>query len=589
MKLHGIGASPGIAVGRALVIESDDAAIVRVAVEQEMIDREAARLDTAREAARAQLLAVRDRVAKSLGESYAQVFDAQLLILDDKALVQAAIDHLRSERVNAEWSLQSVVAKLLRVFSEMKDPYIRERGGDIEDVHFRLQKLLAGRGERKDLSHLTEDTIIVAHSLSPSEAAALHVPHVVGLAIDVGGRTSHTAILARAAGIPAVLGLHDACARIHSGDLVVVDAEAGTLELAPAPEALAASAQRRAEIVARTDALFAETGLPAVTADGVPIAILANIEFPEELPYALTAGAAGVGLYRSEFLYLTRSPDLPTEDEHFEAYREILAMTGGRETVIRTLDLGGEKYFHAVLDKESANPVLGLRAIRFCLKRTDVFRSQLRGLLRASAGKNLRVMLPLISGVGELRAARTILEGAKAELRAEGVPHDPDLDLGIMIEVPSAAVISDILAKEARFFSIGTNDLIQYALAIDRGNESVAYLYQPLHPAILRMLAQVVNNAAKAGIDVSVCGEMAADPRATPVLVGLGIRKLSMSAGAIPAVRAMVRGISAARAKTLASKLLEMATAEEIDAELRAWLHGLGPSAESGEPARPSA
>ncbi len=322
----------------------------------------------------------------------------------------------------------------------------------------------------------------------------------------------------------------------------------------------------------RGDALLADRDLPSTTEDGVPIALLANIEFPEEIPIAVRNGASGVGLYRSEFLYLTRSPDLPTEEDHLEAYLYLARNVGGGETVVRTLDLGGEKYFHTVLDKEGANPVLGLRAIRFCLKRSDIFRTQLRGILRASVEKNLRVMLPLISGVSELRMAKGILDEVRSELTAQKVPFNPDLDLGIMIEVPSAAVIADILAREVKFFSIGTNDLIQYSLAIDRGNESVSYLYQPLHPAILRMISKVVRSARDAGIDVSICGEMASDPLAVPVLIGLGLRKLSMGSTSIPAVHAMVRRIDLGAAEELAEGLLNMSTAEEVGAALNRWL-----------------
>ncbi len=589
MKIRGIGASPGIAVGKALVIESQDASIFRVPIEPEGVEEEVRRFLAARDAARDQLLAIRTRVAGNLGESYAQIFDAQLLILDDASLTGESINRIRSEMVNAEWALRTVVARFLKFFSEMEDPYIKERGGDIEDVHLRLQTLLAGRRDHHDLSELTEDTVIISHSLSPSDAAGLHHERIVGLAIDVGGRTSHTAILAQALGIPAVVGLHDASARVRSGDIVVVDGEEGAIELSPPPEVIVESARRRAEIVERESALLAAKDLPSVTSDGVAVALLANIEFPDELPQALRYGAAGVGLYRSEFLYLMRSPDLPTEDEHWQAYDQIARATNGAETVIRTLDLGGEKYFHTVLDKEGANPVLGLRAIRFCLKRTDVFRTQLRGLLRASVSRNIRVMLPLISGVAELRAAKRILSEVQQELAADGVPHNPDLDLGIMIEVPSAAVISDILAREVRFFSIGTNDLIQYSLAIDRGNESVAYLYQPLHPAILRMMAQVVHSAARAGIDVSICGEMASDPLAVPILIGLGIRKLSMNAAAIPVVRAMVRRISASAAEQLARRLLDLATPEEIEEELRRWILDRAPDLAHPPEDRPGA
>jgi phosphotransferase system enzyme I (PtsI) len=577
LKLRGIGASPGVAVGKALVLETRETTIYRMPVSLDEVEGEIQRFHQARDAAREQILRVKESVEKNLGESYARIFDAQIQILEDESLSGETAKRIKDEMVNAEWALRSVVRRFLEFFEKMEDPYLKERGGDIEDVHSRVQTLLAGNRDHHDLSELTEDTIIIAHSLAPSDAAMLHQKRVVGMAIDVGGRTSHTAILAQALGVAAVVGLHDATQRIKGGDLLILDGEAGTVEISPLADSLADHDRRRAEIVTRESQLLAQKDLPSTTTDGRPITLLANIEFPEEIATAQRFGASGVGLYRSEFLFLTRSPDLPSEEEHRQLYADLALRMGDGEAVVRTLDLGGEKYFHAVLDKEGSNPVLGLRAIRFCLKRTDIFRTQLRGLLRASVQKNLRVMLPLISGVGELRAAKKILDEVRAELRAEGVPFNEDLELGIMIEVPSAAMVSDLLAREVRFFSIGTNDLIQYALAIDRGNESVAYLYQPLHPAILRLLSRVVASARAGGIDVSLCGEMASDPMVVPVLIGLGIHKLSMNSTAIPAVRSMVRRISATEAEALVERLLAMPTAEEIEKALQDWLVAMAP------------
>jgi phosphotransferase system enzyme I (PtsI) len=572
MRLRGIGASAGLVSGRALVLESRQTTIFRVPIDPSEIEDEVRRFQAARDAAREQIHTIRDMVARNLGDSVAQIFEAQILILDEDSLSGETVRQIREEKVNAEWALRTVVGRVLKFFEQMADPYIKQRGGDIEDVHNRLQTLLAGARTHHDLSELTEDTIIVSHSLSPSDAATLHEEKVVGIATDVGGRTSHTAILAQALGIAAVVGLHDASQKIRTGDLLVLDGEEGTVDLAPDSGILADLDRRRAEILSRETTFLAEKDLPSTTTDGVAITLLANIEFPEEIAAALRYGAAGVGLYRSEFLFLTRSPDLPTEEEHFRLYADMAARLAPAEAVVRTLDLGGEKYFHAVLDKEGSNPVLGLRAIRFCLKRSDIFKTQLRGILRASVNRNLRVMLPLISGVAELRAAKRLMDEVRGELTAEGIPFNPDIDLGIMIEVPSAAMISDVLAKEVRFFSIGTNDLIQYALAIDRGNESVAYLYQPFHPAILRLIQRVVDSAEGAGIDVAICGEMASDPAAAPVLIGLGVRKLSMNSTALPSVRSMVRHIAASDCTALVRKLMGMATAEEIEVSLRRWI-----------------
>jgi len=569
VRIQGIGVSPGLASGKAVVLVSRATTIFRLPILPEDVDAEIHRLDEARVSARRQIAELRERVAKAVGRTYARVFDAHLLMVEDAQLRADAEVIIRTERVNAEWALKTATERLLAAFERINDPYLRERGGDLEDVHSRLQRALAGEKHRHELSELTEDSVIVAHSLSPSDAGLLHQEHIVGFCTDVGTRTSHIAILANALSVPAVVGTHDLSRRVTGGDLLLVDGNTGEVLWRPSAQEREGYQRELIEFERHEQELDAERTLPAITLDGQAITLMANIEFPEELGTALAQGARGIGLYRSEFLYLSRAPALPTEEEHLAVYDELASRCGGDEAIIRTFDLGGDKYFHEVMEGGETNPVMGLRAIRFCLRRTDVFRTQLRAVLRASVHRNLKVMFPLVSGVGELRQARALLEEARRELEKEGFQTNPDFKVGIMVEVPSAALTADRLAQEADFFSIGTNDLLQYSLALDRGNESVSYLYQPLHPALLRLLQAIVAAGRAAGIDVSICGEMAGDPLAVPVLIGLGLHKLSMNASAIAEVRSVVRQVEARRAEKVAAELLDLATAEEVEARVR--------------------
>ncbi|HKB07511.1 MAG TPA: phosphoenolpyruvate--protein phosphotransferase, partial [Candidatus Polarisedimenticolia bacterium] len=435
---------------------------------------------------------------------------------------------------------------------------------------------LGGSKKRHDLAELTDDVIIVGAELSPSDAAGLNREHVIGLAIDGGGPTSHTAIIASALGIPAVAGLRDASALVRSGDLLVLDGGDGVVLHNPSEEETEAWRQRRARQARRELDLAILRDRPATTREGLRVRLMANVELPEELLAARRFGAEGIGLYRSEFLYLKEAPGLPGEEEHYRTYRELAEKTLPDEVVIRTLDLGGEKYFSTILERRESNPVLGLRGIRLCLKHEDLFRAQLRGILRAAAHGKVRMLLPMVSDVGELRRARAILQEVQRDLQARRVPCDPEVPLGVMVEVPAAALIADRLAREVDFFAIGTNDLIQYALAIDRGNESVSYLYQPLHPAILDLVRRIVDAAAHHGLRVSVCGEMAANPAAAVILVGLGISELSMNPAAIPSVKQVIRAMSLADARALVEEALRLDSAEAIGELARraveAWL-----------------
>jgi phosphotransferase system enzyme I (PtsI) len=573
---QGSGVSPGVAVGEVLLKPTQAMPIVPAPVPPERLDEEIARLHAAREQARTELTGLRDRIRDELGEHYAGILEAQLLIVDDPRLVADVTQRIRVGRVTADWALKEVIDGFTRAFDAVDDRYLRERVGDLDDVHRRLQRLLRGSAPQA-VEGGEGPRVIVAHSLGPSDAAALAQGHVIGVATDVGGPTSHTAILAQALGIPAVVGLHDISKTVRSGDPIVVDGDRGRVEVLPSDDQLDGARERQAAWKRREQEMASDRALPTVTRDGVDVILRANIELPREVERATRFGAAGIGLYRSEFLFLSRSPELPTEEDHYRTYRRIGELAAPHPAVVRTLDLGGEKYFHEVLDREEPNPILGLRGIRLCLKRPDIFRPQLRGLLRASAHADIQVMLPLVSSPEELRIVRGMLDEEGADLQAAGFAVGSHLKLGTMIEVPAAAVVADLLAKEADFFSIGTNDLIQYALAVDRGNESVSYLYQPQHPALLRMLRFIVDSARENDIPVSLCGEMAADPAMTGLLLGVGLREFSVQPRAVGSVRKAIREGSVEEGRELVERALDCTTAEEVHALLQAEPLGRDP------------
>jgi phosphoenolpyruvate-protein phosphotransferase (PTS system enzyme I) len=564
---HGIGVSPGIAIGRALVIEARRPRAKRETLDLARLPYEIARLKKALEDSHAQIQEVQGRISKELGLQYGRIFDAHLLILEDRLLVEEAVGFIQTQRVNAEYAVQEVLEPVRQAFSRVEDGYLRERRTDVDDVGDRILRNLLGQRPTIHIEHPGE-TILIAHELSPSDTAQLQPDSILGVATETGGRTSHSAIMARSLEIPAVVGVEHLTAQVNNRDMVIVDGGEGLVIVSPDREILGHYHARKQhlEYVGRT--LHKIGSLPAETQDGYRVRVTANIEFPAELAQALDHGAEGVGLYRSEFLYLNRS-DLPDEEEHFKVYRAVAAQMADRPVIIRTLDFGGDKLTSAIhLDTEE-NPSLGLRAIRLCLHRPDLFRAQLRGILRASAVGPLRIMYPMISGVAEVRAANAIVAEVKEDLSRAGVAFDPAIQVGAMIEIPSAAIIADLLAREVDFFSVGTNDLIQYALAIDRINEQVAYLYEPLHPAVLRMLRTVVSAAHNEGIWVSMCGEMGGDPLYTLLLVGLGFDELSMTPASIPLVKRMIRSITYNQATDLSWRLFRCATAQEVEGVLR--------------------
>jgi phosphotransferase system enzyme I (PtsI) len=562
-KIQGMGVSGGIAIGRAVVIETRMPDVFRIHLAEEKIEPEVTRLHEAAQHAKAELKRTRAKALEAGGQEIAGIFDAHVLLLSDRAFLGRVEERIRTQQINAEWAVHKTAEELDDRFARIDNSYLRSRSEDLSDVSKHLLRSLHGISHH-EISELPENVVIVADDLTPSDAIRLGRERVLGFAVESGGRTSHTTIIARSLNLPLVAGLSGVTSLLSEPSPIVVDGENGMVILHPTPEVLERYRVRQAELQRRDLDLRATRELEARTRDGVEIKLMANIDLPEEIPDISCFGAAGVGLYRSEFLYIDKSPQLPTEEEHLAIYRSLIEASAPHPAIIRTYDLGGRKLAREVMDSQEENPVLGLRGIRLTLARPDVFRTQIRALLRAGLHGDLWVMLPLISTLDELRRFRAFADEVMAEMDREGVPYRRDIRLGVMIEVPAAAMIADILAREAQFFSIGTNDLIQYSMAVDRNNEHVADLYQPLHPAILRMLRFVIQSGNQAGIEISLCGEMAADPRYAMLLIGLGLRRLSMSPRQIPEVKTWIRETSIAELTALVERCLQYSTAGEV-------------------------
>jgi len=576
IRRTGVGVSGGIGIGRAYIVGRDAINAPRHHVELDEVEAEVARLRRAISTSDKQLDKIKQQLADSGEDTDYHVVTAHQLMLHDEHLVDAAIKYIESERINAEWAVRKAVDDIGEVFEAIEDEYFRERMGDIAHVAERLIGNLLGREEDFDPP---PDAIVVGYDLSPADAATLHKAAVSGLVTDAGGKTSHTAIIARAHEIPAVVGLENITEFVESDDLLIVDGASGTVIIHPSPQTVVQYRDQQRRQAARGAVLLSNRDLPTETRDGVSIQLLANIDGPDEIPGALEHGALGIGLVRSEYVFMVAEV-VPDEEIHYEMARGVIEQMQGRPATLRTFDLGADKLARFVQEAalDEPNPALGLRSVRLCMHELGrgMFRAQLRGFLRASAHGPMKIMFPMISGVAELRAAKAVVHAVQQQLREEGVPFDEKIPLGIMIEMPSAAVTADQLATECDFFSIGTNDLIQYTMAVDRVNEYVSYLYEPLHPALLRLVCGVAEAAHARGIPVSVCGEMAGDPLVAPVLVGLGIHELSMSAVSIPEVKAVLRAISVGEVERLVEKMLEMPTAAEIRAEISDYLDELG-------------
>ncbi|MBX3180196.1 MAG: phosphoenolpyruvate--protein phosphotransferase [Candidatus Hydrogenedentes bacterium] len=564
--LRGIGVSPGIAIGPAAVFGAQRFDIPKYEISD--VAEELARLEDAIGKTRSYLKGLHAKTADELGEGHADIFKAHLLLLEDVTLLEEVKSRISSEQLNVEYVLDDLRRHYTDVMNSVEDARFRERATDLQDVVDRLQRNLLD-DERGTLRDLFAPAVVVCHEISPSDIVTMDKEHVLGLALDSGSTTSHTAILARALEIPAVMGLRYATAHIDQNAQVIVDGGAGMFIANPGPDTLAHYESERERQIAARDALRGALDLgESRTRDGVAIPALANVELPVELDQELRLAAEGVGLYRTEYLFLNRNT-LPTEEEQYASYRQAAESMHPAPVVLRTMDIGGDKFVsHLQISKEE-NPQLGWRAVRFCLERQDIFKAQLRAMLRASTLGNIQIMFPMISGVEELRKVKQVLREVQDDLKAEGLEYDPGIKIGSMIEVPSAVALTDLLSRECDFFSIGTNDLIQYSLAVDRVNEKIAHLYEPAHPAVLRMIKWTCNAASKAGIPCSLCGEMAGDPLYTEVLIGLGVTALSMSSVSLPLVRAEIAEIDYQEARALGEKVLELGTADEIKALLK--------------------
>jgi phosphoenolpyruvate-protein phosphotransferase (PTS system enzyme I) len=576
--LRGLGVSPGIAIGRAVCIETRVVEVYRYPLAPEEIGSEVERFRAATRHTQEEIRRIREKVRRKLGDELAAVFEAHALFLDDPTFLERIVERIRSEHVNAEWAVHRTAEEMGKQFAAIEDSYLRERREDLTDVARQLLRSLQGISHH-DLSEIEGEVVIVADELTPSDALRLGREQVMGFAIESGGRTSHTTIIARSLNLPAITGLEGVGELVTDEDPLILDGDSGKVILHPTPRVIEEYRQRQRALAAGERALLATRSLPACTEDGVAVALMANIDLPEEIDAARRFGAAGIGLYRSEFLFIEKSPELPSEEEHLALYRRLAEAAAPHPAIIRTYDLGGRKLSRELLDTREENPVLGLRGVRLTLARPDIFRTQLRALFRAGLYGDVWVMVPMVSTVEEVRQFRAFAADVVRELEREGVDFRRDLKIGVMIEVPSAAMIADRLAAEVDFFSIGTNDLIQYALAVDRNNEHVAHLYQPAHPALLRMLRFVAESARAAGIAVSVCGEMAADPRYAALLLGLGLRRLSVNPRAVPKIKTRLRQLSAAGLEALAADCLELATAEEVERHLDRFLAGVAAAA----------
>lgn len=567
VKFKAIGVSEGLAKAKALVIKEEDLSVVKETVAD--AEAECKRVLDAVEKAKQQIEVLRDDAEKNIGAAEAEIFDAHLMMLDDPDFVEGMTNIVTDEKVCAEYACFVNCENFQAMFRALDDEYMQARAADIGDISQRVIKNLKGIADNA-IDTITEPCIIVANDLTPSDTAKIGGKPVAGFITKIGGRTSHSAIMARSMGIPAVVGAGEKLDPIEDGMELLIDGAAGELIALPDEETLVQFAEKKAKDDERRAMLAEFKDRPGETSDGRRIIIEGNIGTPGDAVRVMELGGEGVGLFRSEFLFMDR-PDLPSEEEQFQAYKKAVETMDGRPVIIRTLDIGGDKEVPALDLEKEQNPFLGYRAIRICLNRTDLFLVQLRALLRAAQYGDLRIMFPMISSVDELRNAKQVLREAMDLLDAEGVDYNPNVKVGIMVEIPVAAVCADVLAQEADFFSIGTNDLIQYSCAVDRINEKISYLYRPLHPGVLRLIAMTAKAANENGIECGVCGEMAGTPGMASVLCGLGVTNLSMSASAMPAAKADLAAHSYAECRELAQRLLKTASAEEAENIFAEW------------------
>ena len=558
---NGTGASPGIALGKALVIEHSELVIEKKTIEN--IDEEIQKLESAVKVSKEELTKVKEKALAELGEHEAEIFEAHLLVLEDPELIGSAISKIRDEKVNADYALNEIKEMFVAMFESMDNEYMRERAADIKDVTNRVLRHILGI-KVVDLAGLDEEVVLIAHDLTPSDTATMNKNMVLGFLTDIGGRTSHTAIMARTLEIAAVVGLNDITKKVKDGDYIVFNGDTGEVRVNPDEETKAKYASLKEEFEEYRKSLELLKGQASITTDGRHVELAGNIGSPNDVEGLIKNDAEGVGLYRTEFLYMDKEDSFPTEEEQYEAYKAVLEGMNNKPIVIRTLDIGGDKELPYFEMEAEMNPFLGYRAIRLCLDRKDIFKTQLRALYRASVHGKLRIMFPMISSLEELLDAKEVIKEVLKELDAENIAYSNDVEVGMMIEIPSAAVISDVLAKHVDFFSIGTNDLIQYTCAVDRMNQKISHLYNQFNPAVLRLIKMVIDNAHKEGKWVGMCGESAGDQRMIPILLGFGLDEFSMSPISILPARKLITSLSYADMQKFADEVLAMGTAKEI-------------------------
>ncbi|WP_427337940.1 phosphoenolpyruvate--protein phosphotransferase [Caloranaerobacter sp. DY30410] len=559
--MKGIAASPGIAIGKVLIKKDAQVKIEKKNIDS--IEDEIKRLNKAREISKQQIDALYQHALKNIGQEEAKIFEAHIMILDDPEYFGQVEQKIKTEKVNAEHALKEITDAFIEIFQNMGNEYMKERVLDIKDVSNRVIRELLGI-QTIDLSKLDEEVIIVAEDLTPSDTAQMDKEKVLGFITETGGRTSHSAIMARTLELPAVVGVEGIIANVKNGDVIIFDGDEGNIIINPDKETLKQYKNKKEKYEQFKNKLKQLKGKESITKDRFKVEIVANIGTPKDIEGVIRNDAEGVGLYRTEFLYMDRK-NLPTEEEQFIAYKEVAEKLKGKPVVIRTLDIGGDKDLPYLELPEEMNPFLGYRAIRLCLDRTEIFKTQLRALLRASAYGNIKIMFPMISSIQELRKAKQILKEVKEDLRRENIKFNEKIEVGMMIEIPSAAIMSDIFAKEVDFFSIGTNDLIQYITAVDRGNRKISHLYSQYHPALLRLIKQVIDNGHKEGIWVGMCGEAAGDPKLIPILIGMGLDEFSMSPISILRARWIITNIEQKEMKKLAQQVINLSTAEEVE------------------------